>query len=123
MVLAFLMSLLWADLSPPQSSKNDLSIFDGVINPEAGAKEKTQLKQVPAKVFMVSKVTQLNVVKTADNPRPVLRILDLSQPLIENICCLDFVSHKYIVAHERQIVKSKVKRFDKRKWQGLGASN
>ena len=94
--------------------KNNLSTLDGVISPEAGAKEKTQLKQVPAKVFMVSKVTQLNVVKTADNPRPVLRILNLSQPLIKNICCINFVFHKYTVAHEGQIVKSRLKRLDKR---------
>jgi hypothetical protein len=72
---------------------------------------------------MVSKVTQLNVVKTADNPRPMLRILNLSQPLIENICCIDFVFHEYTVAHERQIVKSRLKHLDKRKWQGLRASN
>ena len=68
---------------------------------------------------MVPKVTQLNVVKTADNPRPMLRILNLSQPLIKNICCINFVFHKYTVAHEGQIVKSRLKCLAKRKWQGL----
>jgi len=103
--------------------KNYLSILDGVISSEAGAKEKTQLKQVSAKIFMVSKVTKLNVVKPADNPRPVLRILNSSQLLIKDICCINFVFHQYTVAHERQIVKSRLKHLDKRKWQKLRASN
>ena len=95
--------------------KNDLFTLDGVISLEAGAKEKTQLEQVPAKVFMVSKVTKLNVVKTADNPRPVLRILNPGQPPIKNICCINFVFHEYTVAHEGQIVKGILKCLDKRK--------
>ncbi|MEA3414650.1 MAG: hypothetical protein U9R02_00575, partial [Thermodesulfobacteriota bacterium] len=56
-----------------------------------------------------SKVAQLNVVKTTDNPCPMLRILNPSQPVIKNTCCIDFVFHKDIVAYEGQIVKGRLK--------------
>ncbi len=51
---------------------------------------------------MVSKVPQLNMIKTADDSCPMLRIPDSSQPLIENICCFDFVFHRKTVALKRQ---------------------
>jgi len=66
--LLFFDVLALGGLVAAAKQKNDLFTLDGVVSPEAWAKKKRNSNRF-RRGFMVSKVTQLNVVKTADNPR------------------------------------------------------
>jgi len=55
---------------------------------------------------MVSEIAPLNVVKTPDNPRPVLLILDAVKPFVKEICRFNVVFHANIVAYNRHTVKA-----------------
>jgi len=58
---------------------------------------------------MISEITQLDVVKAANDPRPVPCVLYPDQPFVENICRFYFVFHVNTVAFKRQFVKNYLK--------------
>ena len=92
-----------------------------IIRPKAGAKKESKLKQSLPQAFMVSKISQLNVVNAADDFCPVLDILNPGQPLVKDIRCSNLIFHIDTVAFKRQYVKQKATRIhnnEKRKKSG-----
>ena len=82
-----------AGFIPAAEEKHDIAVLDGVINAETGAKEKTQLKEIDANSFMISKISKIQAVKSVDDPRSVSCVLERGKPFIKNVCGFNFVFH------------------------------